>query len=597
MSDEQTNVGPNSATPAGLRPGSALKLAALLLPLLFLVAGAAYWLHSQPSETETADPPRVQTHDWAGTDLFHGWPEPDFVVVLTAQQHGYLLPCGCSKPQFGGLERRYNFMQRLRDHGWKVVAYDLGDMPQITGPANLPNIQGLIKYRYAMEAHKRMGYSAVSFGEYEAAQPLNDAIDNYALNSDEPAILAANLLKKQERFPADKDDKKHQAPEWGGSYVGSWQVTQAAPGIRVGALGIIGTHDAAGIADLMKAGELAPGTIIPPSVGGHITAMDRKFAFEPAGQAIGNGLAQMALKKPDFQVLLYQGPVELAKPLAQHYPQFNIILCLSAEDEPPGLPVIVGNTFIIRVGHKGKNLGVVGVNSTANPGRPFDMRYQLVPMAETYATPKGKEQGNPILGLIEAYTRELKADNYLARYGKIPHTTQASIKAMAKFAGARAGYVGSDTCKNCHKTAHAIWAASPHSGAYKTLQSATNPSLREFDAECIVCHTIGFRYTGGFEDMAKTPKLINVGCESCHGPCEIHKNNPNDKAIWALINPWKAPKGEAAAQKSKRMLRIEGMCRECHDAENDVHWNFAKWEEKKIIHMTPPDERQSGDDQ
>jgi hypothetical protein len=364
----------------------------------------------------------------------------------------------------------------------------------------------------------------------------------------------------------------------------------------VGALGIIGTHIPPAVAELVAKGEVPASAVIPPSVGAQITAMDRKFKFQPANEAIPAGLAGMSTKRPDFQVLLYQGPVELAKPLAKAFPQFNIILCLSAEDEPPSQPVIVGNTFIIRVGHKGKNIGVVGVNTTANPGRPFDMRYQLVPMAETYATPKGKEKDNPIVALIEAYTRELKAEDYLARYGKIPHPTQASLRAMPKFAQANAGYIGSEACKKCHETAFGIWKASDHFHAYQTLQNAANPSLREFDAECIVCHTIGFRYNGGFENATKSPNMKDVGCESCHGPCEIHKKNPNDKAIRALINPWKAPKGETAAQKSKRMLRIEGMCRECHDAENDVHWNFAKWEQKKIIHMTPPDERRGGDD-
>jgi hypothetical protein len=53
----------------------------------------------------------------------------------------------------------------------------------------------------------------------------------------------------------------------------------------------------------------------------------------------------------------------------------------------------------------------------------------------------------------------------------------------------------------------------------------------------------------------------------------------------ALINPWKAPKDEKAADKKKRLLRIEGMCRECHDSDNDSHWNFDKWEKKQIVHM------------
>ena len=46
---------------------------------------------------------------------FHDWPQPDLVLIVTADQHGYLLPCGCSRPQEGGLERRYNLIQMLKD--------------------------------------------------------------------------------------------------------------------------------------------------------------------------------------------------------------------------------------------------------------------------------------------------------------------------------------------------------------------------------------------------------------------------------------------------------------------------------------------------
>src|SRR5262249_24958085 len=155
------------------------KLAALLLTTLCLVIGAACWLRgprddAQPTTSKAAvdTPPGFEQ-----MGKFFGWPKPDFVILLSAQMHGYLLPCGCSDPQFGGLERRYNLVKRLEKHGWPVVAYDLGDLPQTIGPAKLANVQGLIKYRYSMEALRAIGYSAVSFGEYEAAMPLNKAID------------------------------------------------------------------------------------------------------------------------------------------------------------------------------------------------------------------------------------------------------------------------------------------------------------------------------------------------------------------------------------------------------------------------------------
>ena len=34
--------------------------------------------------------------------LFRDWPKPDLIVMISGEQHGYLDPCGCSRPQIGG---------------------------------------------------------------------------------------------------------------------------------------------------------------------------------------------------------------------------------------------------------------------------------------------------------------------------------------------------------------------------------------------------------------------------------------------------------------------------------------------------------------
>ncbi|HEX5269027.1 MAG TPA: cytochrome c family protein, partial [Gemmataceae bacterium] len=590
--NEQTNVGPDPATPAGRTPasarGTAFKTGAIVLAGLCLVIGAACWLHKETPEDQSQTP---EEPDPAG--LFFGWDRPLFAVVLSAQEHGYLQPCGCSDPQYGGLERRYNFLQSLRlpkakgGRGWPVVAYDLGDIAQTEAPAKLANVQALIKYRYSMQALKIMGYSAVSFGESEAALPLAAAMDEYALNEDRPPVLAFNLTDKDKLFP----DKSRGGPEWGGSYVGSWQVTPVTPGVHVGAVGIIGTHDKATVADLITKGVLPAGTVVPTSVGEQITKNDRHTRFEPANKAVPAGVAAMNVRNPDFRVLLYQGPVELAKLIPTVAPDFNIILCVSQEDEPPGRPEVVktpkGETWVIRVGHKGKNLGVVGV-FRPKAGGPFEMKYQLVPIAPRYKTRPPDKAGQPIIALMERYTRELKSEDYLSKYGKVPHPTQAALK-LAPAAGVNdSDYVGSEACKKCHATAFKIWAKSKHATAYTTLVNAKEPSLREYDPECVVCHTVGFRYQTGYANAAKTPNLKDVGCESCHGPGGAHVKRPRNAAIHALMNPWKAPVNETPKAKEQREFKIEGMCRGCHDAENDVTWKaFApKW--KDVDHPTPP---------
>jgi hypothetical protein len=186
---------------------------------------------------------------------------------------------------------------------------------------------------------------------------------------------------------------------------------------------------------------------------------------------------------------------------------------------------------------------------------------------------------------MEDYTRELKKDNYLGRYGQSSHIVQA----MAQVPGLRnpgdglPTYIGSKKCKQCHEHAYEIWEKSDHARAYKTLVDAPRPSNREHDAECIVCHTVGFGYKTGFTDTAKTPYLENVGCESCHGPGSLHAKNPENQEWRDRMNqPWRGAKNKT--------LAIDTFCQRCHDQENDVHWihgAFEKTKWPKIIHSNP----------
>src|SRR5262249_4346705 len=155
---------------------------------------------------------------------------PDLALVLSGQQHGYLQPCGCSTPQFGGLTRRYNFLQTLKGGAWPVVALDLGDIPQTSG------LQTMLKYTKSMEAWKKMGYTAVGLGEYEMNMPLIEALAHYALNNPSPPVLAANLRNK------DKGEDYH-------GMVHSWQVVGGKGQVRVGVVASVGPSVAKKVKD------------------------------------------------------------------------------------------------------------------------------------------------------------------------------------------------------------------------------------------------------------------------------------------------------------------------------------------------------------
>jgi hypothetical protein len=404
-----------------------------------------------------------------------------------------------------------------------------------------------------MKALKAMGYAGVALGSSEAGLTYRDVIAEWALQFPEDVpVLAGNLIQAEENFP----DSTHPF---------TVKQPKGSP-IKVGVTAVTG-----------------------PTVATQIKAMsgaDKTMLFSVTPAALDAVLAKMAPARPDLRVLLYQGPPTRggdkpteAMACAQAYPQFPLVLCLSAEDEASSTPHYVTNprtkarSLVVSVGRKGKHLGVVGVWRTGKADKPFEFRYQLVDMTEDFLTAQALEKEHPILQLMEEYTAKLKKEDFLNKYGQRKHVLQVmdAVKDLDK--PGTPTYAGSAACKGCHKKAYQVWEKSDHSHAYQTLVSkARRPSNRQYDPECIVCHTVGFGYQGGFRDEKKTPKLKNVGCESCHGPASLHVANPNNEEWQARLNPWRKPEKETPEQKKQRINRMDLFCQNCHDIDNDVHW-------------------------
>lgn len=576
-----------------------VRFLALAAVLVGVAAATGFWVLNRAPDSPTssaaapspddrqvqAQPlgPTAKPFEVGGRPLFADWPKenPDLVIVVSAQTFGYLSPCGCSRPQFGGLERRYNLIAGLKKKGWEVIGVDAGDLAPHPGKGLTE--QAHLKYAYGMMALKEMGYAAVGVGRTEFQTGLTELLGQYTVNhaDQRPIVLAANVVGA-ERDAAGK-------------------VTRTTPREKLFATGK--TRPMVEDVEVVAGTKVSVGVVgvVAPSVAAEVAAKDPTFDFEKPATAVPAALKKLAADKakPELKILLYQGSEGEAMQAAKDHPEFQIVVVGGEQTEgvAPLMPRVVGNTQVINVGHKGMNVGLVGVFKTA---KGLDLRYQLVPLGEEYLTPEKPEvlaANHPVLQLLEQYTGEVKQKNLLAKATDDKKRGLHAAQVQNEKAGLK--YVGVQACAKCHANEVKKWGETKHAHAYEALEKvAKRPGLRQYDPECVSCHTTGFAYQTGFQDEKNTKPLLNNGCENCHGPGSGHVDKPNDPDLLKALAPWKfgnkdtklpplkkleeiaaLPESErgkiqldATTQRLKNTL--SAMCMQCHDGDNDPKFDF-----------------------
>lgn len=139
-----------------------------------------------------------------------------------------------------------------------------------------------------------------------------------------------------------------------------------------------------------------------------------------------------------------------------------------------------------------------------------------------------------------------------------------------------ADYVGNNKCKMCHSKQFKAWQATKHAGAWVGLQKSDPKAAAELAGKlgvklegkpetvdgCVSCHVTGFHLTGGYPgaDSLKMAALVNVTCESCHGPGSMH----------------------IAAKADERKKFIDKntgvkLCQQCHTGITSPKFNFEEY--------------------
>jgi len=364
--------------------------------------------------------------------------------------------------------------------------------------------QAEIQFAISADALKQMGYGAVGFGP-----------SDLRLSAGEIVAAVAGADPKDSLFVSANVDLFGLTPKF--------RILEAG-GMKIGVTSVLGKEYQEQI-------------------------NNAEVVIQPAAESLKAVMPQ--LKDCDVRILLSHATLEETKALAKQFPAFDLVITSDGHEIPPAEPEKLGTrTRLIEASPKATYVTVVGFYDTPKPS----MRFQRVALDSRF--PDSPEMTE----MMATYQRQLEQlgwDGLGLRNAPHPRTNRTD-KLSGQFASAA-------SCKECHPTAWGVWSKSKHAHATETLTKLDPP--RQFDAECVSCHSTGWNpsefypYTGGFDSLEKTPQLAGNSCDNCHGPSAAHVA---------------AEKGRNAAKRTaeREALKLtvafarDNVCAKCHDHDN-----------------------------
>ena len=375
--------------------------------------------------------------------------------------------------------------------------------------------QSEIKFAISAEALMKMGYSAVGFGP-----------DDLRLSAGEIVAAVAGADPQDSIFVS--------------ANVSLFDLTPKTRIVEAGGLKL-------GITSVF--GETYQQQVNNPEV-----------VMQPAAQGLGKVVGELV--DCDVRILLAHATVDETKTLAKKFPQFDVVVTSDGRDVPPQQPEKIEGSKARLIEIAPKAMYVIVAGFYDDPNEP--VRYQRVALDSRFP------ESADMKALMTAYQGQLHDLGWKELGLKtVPHPrAKPGDKLSGRFAGAA-------SCKECHPTTFGIWSKTPHAHATETLAKLDPP--RQYDAECISCHSTGwnpqefFAYTSGFDSLETTPLLAGNQCENCHGPAAAHvaaEQGRNRAKKEAEREPLKLTAGFA----------LENVCIKCHDHDNSPEFNAKSFE-------------------
>ncbi len=172
----------------------------------------------------------------------------------------------------------------------------------------------------------------------------------------------------------------------------------------------------------------------------------------------------------------------------------------------------------------------------------------------------------------------------------------------AAYAGDGHAYVGTKSCKMCHKKAEkgdqaGVWEKSAHASAFETLKSDQSLAIAKEAGlsgppseapECLSCHSTGFGTDTGYKVLAadfvadelnakavkKNDTKLGVGCESCHGAGKDYKSKKTMVGIGD---------GSIDGDTVGLWTPNEEVCKTCHNEKSPTFKEFNFEEQAKVV--------------
>ena len=214
------------------------------------------------------------------------------------------------------------------------------------------------------------------------------------------------------------------------------------------------------------------------------------------------GLAASGRALPAVIVLAYV-PEEELQPLAEGLPEVDVVV-----GGPTGQPVAPGIS-VPRSCFRPPSKASFWRGWIAPPDAKQHWTGGIVELSDRFADDPAQ------VANVAQFRQELgRRDIAAADTSFGPRLPPASPKEFA--------VAGTKTCRDCHKPEAQAWDKSRHARAWKSLEEHG----AQVDPDCQRCHTTGYGLPGGFVSIGRSPALVEVGCENCHGPSREHVREP-----------------------------------------------------------------------